>query len=166
MVRPPLVDVPGDAPQQADVRLHAHVQLQKHQLAQALVVEHVDTLDDQNLRRVDQLVGIVPAVIGVIVTLAGNGLARHEGLHVLQKEVMVENFRFIVIELLAFLQRQAGMIAIVAIVVDDRGAWADGAAEFLCQSAFSAAACAADADDQHNFVPLRAFVVPYSRISS
>ena len=128
MVRPRLVDVPGDTPQQADLRLHAHVQLQKHQLAQAFIVEHVDALDDQHFRGIDQLVRISPAVIGVIVPLAGDGLARHEGLHVLQKEVMVENFRFIVIELLAFLQRQAGMIAIVAIMVDDRGAWADGAA--------------------------------------
>ena len=145
-----LLDVPLNAAQQANVRLHVHVQLQVHQLAQPLVVEAVDALQNQHLPGINQLLGVGAAVQGVVILLAGDGLPGHEGFHILQKQVVVENAGFVVVQQGALLKGQVGMVAVVCVLLQYKAAVAQLLMKALRQGGLAAAAGAADTDEQHD----------------
>lgn len=146
---PTLIDVAGDTAQQADIRLYAHIQLEKHQFAQALVIEHMNALYDEHIRRIDQLVRIGAAMLGVVIALAGNRFSVQKKLDILQKQIMIEDFRLVVVEQRPFLKGEAGVVPIIAVMVDNEAPFANGPAKLLRQRAFAAPAGAADSDDDH-----------------
>ena len=84
-----------------------------------------------------------------LVRLAGDGLPGDELFHILQKQIVIKDLRLVIVELAALLKGQMGMILVVAVVVDHRAVRADGVSQFIGQSAFAAAACAADTDNDH-----------------
>lgn len=149
MLRPAFQDVALDAAEQANIRVHLHVQLQEHQLHQPRVKEAVDALQNHHIVRVNQLIGVRTAVLRVVIRLAGDGLTADERVHVVQQQIVVKNAGFVVIELCALGKGQIRMVAVVAILLDDQTAVAQPVRQRVRQGGFSAAACAADANQNH-----------------
>ena len=95
-------------------------------------------------------------MLSVVVALAGDGFSFQKKLDILQKQVVVENLRLVVVEQRPFLKGEAWMVPVVAVMVDNQRPFADGPAKLLRQRALAASAGAADSDDDHG--PNRAFL--------
>ena len=94
----------------------------------------------------------------VVVALLGDGHTALKRIKIADDFVVVEDVRFVVIDVYAFLERQLRKALVVAILSDNDAAARKAVLNSLCKRALAAARCAADTHDNHNqFVPLRIF---------
>ena len=102
---------------------------------------------------INQFLGVRPAVLGIVVGLAGDGLPLEQRLHVLQQQVVVEDLRLVIVEHAAFRKGQLGMIPIIGVLVNHIAPLPKPGAQCLRQGGLSAAAGPAYTDEQHTPSP-------------
>ena len=154
-----VAQIPLHAAQQAHVRVHLDVHLEIQQVAHFRVVEHVDALQQHHVRRLDQPAGIAAPVLGVVVFLGGDGLAAAQLHQILPQHVVLEDFRLVIVQMGALLERHVRVILVVGILLDVHAGLLQPRCQRLCQRGFAAAAGPADTDDQHGAsLPVRVLI--------
>lgn len=151
---PALHNIALHAAQKADVRVHADENAEIHHRAQTLVVKRVNALNDHRLRGFNHFPAHVrAAMLRVVVGLAGNRATLGQQLHVIQKLIVLEHTRLVVVNLRALLKREIRMVAIIRVLIDQHHASGNFAGQILRQRGLPAAARAADSDQKHRRSP-------------
>ena len=130
-----------------------HIQLKGHLVADPLIPKHVYAFQDQHIRGQEQLIGIRPHLVGIVVGIAGDGLPPFQGIQVLQQLVKVEYIRFVIIDPASLLKRQVAIVLIIAILPQDQGVAGEGIPDLPGHGTFTAAAGAADANGDQRLIP-------------
>jgi hypothetical protein len=129
-----------------------HVHLEAHSLLEPVIIKHVDTFHDQHVRCLDDLIGIRPHVIGVIVAFSLDAYPVTERRYIRKHLIIVKDIRLVIIDAHALLKRQNGIISVVAVLPDDDGVAVQAVPYLAREGAFSAAARAANTYDDHSIL--------------
>ena len=121
-------------------------------------MEGVDALQDQHVPGVDDLAGIGTAVVGVVIALPGDGLPGQQRLDILKQQVMIENAGFVIIQQHPLLEGERRVVEVIGVLLHDQATLAQMCLQAFRQGGFSAAAGAANADEQHGAYLLKPFL--------
>ena len=113
-----LGDVPLHAAQQADIGIDLHKQLEIQQIADAGIIERMDAFEDHHIAGNDRRERILPAVLGIIIPFFEDGTPFGERFEILIQQIVIIDFRVIVIDARPVLQLQVGMILIIGILMN------------------------------------------------
>ena len=115
---PALADVAQDTARQAYVGVRVHIDLDVHHVAQLLVFEDQDAVDDDYLRRLHAHGFRRTVVVDERVDRVLDGDVVLQRLDVVDQHLRVERLRMVVIEFRAFLVGQLGVRLVIVVVAE------------------------------------------------
>ena len=142
-----LADVAQDTPRQPDVGVGVDVNLDVHQVAQLLVFEDQDAVDDDHLRRFHAHALRRAVVVDERVDRVFDGHVVLQRLDMLHEHLRVEGLRMVVVEFRTLLVGEFGMRLVVVVVAERHHVVADERfLQTLDERRFSRAGSPGDSD--------------------
>jgi hypothetical protein len=139
-----------DSAQKTDIGFHVHVQTEVHLIAQALIIESVNALKNNDIMGLEVFIGLVSAAVPrIVIPFSGYSLPIQERGDIPENEIVIKDTRLIEIEMTAFLEGHIRMIKVIGVLIDNENTFIDHGSEFLGKSRFTASACTADSNKQH-----------------
>lgn len=143
-----LVHIAQHAAQDALIGIGLDEDLEVEEIAQALILEDQDALDDDDLARLDDLRLLRARVAREVVDGTLDALSLAQRLEMRDEQVRLERVRMVVVDVLALLKRNLVMCPVVIIVIDDRDAVPEMRLEPVRECGLARARAARNADNR------------------